>query len=143
MIADKSIRRWMTLGMVSLWVTACSHSPSASDIPPGANFSTQILADDTKLFTYTQRFMRGGPEMSGDVDYTTIDNPKMMRERDGMRATITKASRKGLEGMLAQNNYCRDGYMVLEQYEQHGSYIIRGECRDGATGADRERFYAK
>lgn len=139
-IASKGAHRWVALGVVA-WLAACSHTPSPNDIPPDADFSTKILSDDTKLFTYSQRFMRGGPGMPGDTD-VTIDNPKMMRERDSMRASITKVSRKGLEAMLAQNHYCRDGYMVLEQYEQHGSYIIRGECRESATSADREKFYA-
>lgn len=141
MIARQNMSRWMVCSVLLLGLSACSHTPNASDIPSGANFSTKILADDTKLFTYTQRFMRGAPDMPGDAD-ATIDNPKMMRERDGMREAISKSSRKGVEAMLAQNNYCRDGYMVLEQYEQHGSYIVRGECRDGATSADREKFNA-
>lgn len=141
MIVSQSASRWVALGVVSWWLVACSHAPSAGDIPSGVDFATKILADDTKLFTYSQRFMRGESGASGDADYTTIDNPKMMRERDGMRAALTKSSRKGLEVTLTQNHYCRDGYMVLEQYEQHGSYIIRGECRDAATSADREKFY--
>lgn len=138
MIADKNVHRWWVLGMAWVWLSACSHTPSASDIPPGVDFSTKILPDDTKLFVYTQRFMRGGEVMPG-TDYATIDNPKMMQERDRMRAAISKVARKGLEATLAQNNYCREGYMVLEQYEQHGSYIIRGECRDAATSVDRDK----
>lgn len=140
MIARESVRRWIALGFAALSLVACSHAPSANDIPPGVDFSTKILADDSKLFVYSQRFMRGGPPTSDEMDYTTIDNPKVMRERDSMRAMLPKVSRKGLEATLAQNNYCRDGYMVLEQYEQHGSYIIRGECREAATSADREKF---
>ena len=138
MIADKCAR-WVALSMTALGLVACSNTPDASDIPPGAEFATKILADDTKLFTYSQRFMRGGMRAPETGDFQTIDNPQMMRDRDNMRAAISKASRKGLEAMLAQNNYCRDGYMVIEQYEQHGSYIIRGECRDSATNTDREK----
>ena len=128
------LRRLALMVLPTLWLGACSHAPSARDIAPGAGFTTKILPDSTKLFTYSQRFMRGG----GDV--STIDRPQAMRERDGMRETMTKVAQKGLEAMLAQNGYCRASYMVLEQYEEHGSYIIRGECRDSATDSDRERF---
>jgi hypothetical protein len=31
----------------------------------------------------------------------------------------------------------------LEQYDQHGSYVIRGECRDEATAEDRNKFSSK
>ncbi len=138
MIASK-YAQWTLPIAIALIMTACSHAPSADDIPPGADFAAKILADDIKLFTYTQPFMRGGAAPEAN-DFQTIDNPKMMRERENMRAAIAKSARRGLEAMLAQNNYCRAGYMVLEQYEQHGSYIIRGECRDGATNVDREKF---
>lgn len=140
MSTSKHARWWAALVLVGVLMAACSHAPSASDIPPGVDFSTKILIDDTKLFVYTQRFMRGGSAPSDAVDFATIDNPKMMRERDSMRAGMSKTARKGLEATLAQNNYCRGGYMVLEQYEQHGNYIIRGECRDAASSADREKF---
>jgi hypothetical protein len=141
MVADKKYAyRWMALCVMSICAIACSHTPSASDIPPGAAFTANILADDTKLFTYSQRFTRDGSELYGETDYASMENPRTLRAREGMRKAVMKASHNGLEAMLAQNNYCRDDYMVLEQYEQHGTYIIRGECRDAATHEDREKF---
>ncbi|MFT3929500.1 MAG: hypothetical protein QM709_04290 [Spongiibacteraceae bacterium] len=122
-------------------LAACSHTPSASDIPPNVSFVTKILGDDTKLFTYTVHRGRGGP--GGDEDMPEMQD---MPSRGGMRGgpgrdePSSKVMVRGAEAMLLQNHYCRDGFMVLEQYEQHRNYIIRGECRDAATSADREKF---
>lgn len=137
-MTNQNVWRGVTAAIAVLWLSACSHTPSIDDIPPGATFTTKILADDTKLFTYSQRFGRRGPN-EGDMD----DRASEERIRSGSSnrtAQIAQTGLRGVQAMLAQNHYCRDGYMVLEQYEQHGSYIIRGECRDAANAADRSKF---
>lgn len=130
--------RWVTTGIAVLWLSACSHTPSVDDIPPGATFTTKILADDTKLFTYSQRFGRRG-RSEGDMDDSASEE-RIRSENSHRTAQVAQMGLRGVQAMLAQNHYCRDGYMVLEQYEQHGSYIIRGECRDAANAAERSKF---
>ena len=120
-----------------LWLSACSHTPGAGDIPPGATFTTKILADDTKLFVYSQRFARrGSGSDEGEKDFDAAPD----RGGSGRSEQMAKVALRGMQAMLAQNHYCRDGYVVLEQYDQHGSYFIRGECRDAATSAERAKF---
>jgi len=126
---------WSALAVVPI-LAACSHTPTAADIPPGATFTANILADNTKLFVYTQRLGRGGPPRD---EYAAIDGPGG-REREAERAHAPQIAKNGVQAMLAQNHYCRDGYMVLEQYDQRGSYVVRGECRDAATADDRNKF---
>lgn len=133
----KNMCRWLVVGVAALWLSACSHTPSAADIPPGATFTTKILADDTKLFVYSQRFARRGPN-GGEGDDGLNEAPE--RGGSGRSAEMAKISLRGVEAMLAQNHYCRDGYVVLEQYDQHGSYFIRGECRDAVNAAERSKF---
>lgn len=144
MIAHISVRltimhRWIALGVLGLCVTACSHAPDASDIPPSVSFTTKILGDDTKLFTYTLHRGRSGPGEDDDI----LDASRGGDMRGGgprRDAPSSKTMLRGVEAILGQNNYCRSGYMVLEQYEQQRNYIVRGECRDGATREDREKF---
>lgn len=140
----KSIPYLACASFAAALLSACAHTPSADDIPPGATFTANILADNTKLFVYTQRFGRGGPARD---EYAEIDGYEGRgrssgggRERGAERSGVSQAAQKGVQAMLAQNKYCRDGYMVLEQYDQHGSYVVRGECRDAATADDRNKF---
>lgn len=114
-------------------IAACSHTPSAADIPPQASFTANILADNTKLFVYRQRGF-GGPPREDEVG--SLDRG----ERRPKTEDEQKMARRGVEAMLMQNHYCRDGYMVLEQYEQQRSFVVRGECRDAADASDREKY---
>lgn len=145
MIANNSVQRWLAGSVAGLCLAACSHAPSASDIPPNVSFAAKILNDDTKLFTYTVHRGRGGP--GGDEDMPEMGGGGGrgggMGGGPGRSAPSSKALLLGVDAMLAQNHYCRDGYVVLEQYDQHGNYIIRGECKDAATSADREKFAQK
>ncbi|MDB6062402.1 MAG: hypothetical protein JWM78_2505 [Verrucomicrobiaceae bacterium] len=138
MVAFAKLRIVLTVFAAPAWLalSACSHTPSPEDIPAGASFITNILADDTKLFTYRQRGF-GGPPRENEAGA-----PERGGERGPKTEQMQKMAERGVVAMLMQNHYCREGYMVLEQYEQQRSYIVRGECRDAASQADREKYSA-
>lgn len=127
-----SLLVWSALAVV---LSACGHTPSAADIPSGASFSATILADGTKLFLYKQPGFRGPP-----------DEERLGPTERGQRGPTTeqmqKVALRGVTATLAQNQYCRTGHMVLEQYPQQRSYVVRGECRESADQADREKYPA-
>lgn len=119
-----------------LSIVGCSHTPSAADIPAGATFTANILADGTKLFVYRQRGFGAPLPREGEV------GAPEQRERGPTTEQLQKAAKRGVDAMLAQNHYCREGYMVLEQYQQQRAYIVRGECRDAVNADERARFPA-
>jgi hypothetical protein len=106
---------------------ACAHRPDADDVPRGVDFSTQILADDTKLFRVLVR--ESLPERPRPASQPS----QPQRERDIDLKAIASA-------MLAQNSYCRTGFIVLEQYRQQHTRVLRGECRESADAGDRRHF---
>lgn len=105
-----------------------------------ASFTTDILPNGTKLFTFELE-PQGPPDGAG---------PRMQRGGPGpgpdgrppRRGPSAAASHKQLASLLAENHYCREGYVTLQQYGLYGGYTIRGECRDGADDSDRSRFPA-
>jgi hypothetical protein len=123
----------LAIGTAALILSACSHTPTASDIPPGASFTATILTDGTKLFVYKQRGMGGPPS---ETELGQIERGKRGPNTEQMQ----KIAQRGADAMLAQNHYCRTGYMVLEQYEQQRSFVVRGECREAADSSDREKY---
>jgi hypothetical protein len=143
MLSEFHMAKYRIYGAISaitaLCLAACSHTPDAGDIPPSANFTTKILANDTKLFVYSQRFGRGRPG-GEDEPYEGGQGRGSFFGGPPSSAQMSQGALRGVQAMLAQNHYCRDGYVVLEQYDEHGKYIVRGECRDAATSADREKF---
>lgn len=126
----RALVRCSLLPAVAL-LAACAHAPDSGDVPPGASFEANILTDGTKLFVYAVR--RGG---AGDRESAGDGGPRPQQASTRGAQNM----KRGLEGMLAQNHYCRDGYLVLEQYDDRTGSVIRGECREAATAHDRELF---
>lgn len=90
-------------------------------------FETEILDNDTKFFTF--RLIR-----------RALPSPGVMpagRPRDDLTMAYLEAR---LEANLAENGYCRDGYLELDSSLAISQTFIRGECREAATQADRQRF---
>lgn len=115
---------------VSALLAGCGGTPDRPDAPQGS-FRTEILPNGTKLFTYTL----GVPAPDKRANGGDMPPP-------GARARLPDPH-KSLQQMLEQNRYCRDGYVTLEQYRMGMQQVVRGECRDDATGEDRQRFSAQ
>jgi hypothetical protein len=47
---------------------------------------------------------------------------------------------ENLELRLADNRYCREGYIELDSYFSRVRSYIRGECKEAATDEDRQAF---
>jgi hypothetical protein len=129
-----------TLTIAAL-LTACGHTPSANDIPQGANFSANILDNGTKLFTFSTRLPRtardGDSVREESASRRGADQPE---PRLRMQADLAQANKKAVQAMLQENGYCREGYVLLEMYEDRLDYVIRGECRDAANDSDRAKY---
>jgi hypothetical protein len=106
----------------ALCLAACAGiwpAPSFSD-----EFATEISANGTKFFTYVRHFPKGTAEHYRDSSGTKSD----------------KTLHAAVQAKLDATAYCRDGYLTLERYLANGIARIRGECRDGASDSDREKF---
>ncbi|MCH1931653.1 hypothetical protein L9G16_15840 [Shewanella sp. A25] len=152
-------------GCISL--IACSSAPIEPQDFAGKlkdKFTTDIRADGLKLFTYQasiveQRGLRGEPD--GDQDMSRQGSRPESGTRQGpMRQHSQGGREQGRNGMnktedlelwgqqvelgltktLEMTGYCRDGYFELSRYIESGRGEIRGECKDGATDADKQKF---
>lgn len=127
-------RAWLL--SILLGAAGCAHhQPGPGDIVPGSEFNANILDDGTKLFVFSVPMAR--PGKGGDIRREMDDDEAQMQRA---RREVSRPGPQAMQAMLAQNGYCREGYLVLEQYEHQRRYVTRGECRDGATEQDRERF---
>lgn len=114
-------------GTLALLLAGCGSAPKKPEEIPGT-FRTDILANGTKLFTYTL----GTPAPDRRANSGTMPPP-------GTRIDLPDPH-KPLRALLEQNRYCRDGYLTLQQSRMGMQQVVRGECRDDATAEDRERF---
>lgn len=128
---------------LSLLLVACGSTPGARGVPPGANFAANILPDGTKLFTFSTHLPHPPTEgVRGASAYRDGEDEQAERRRR-MPVNLADANKRALQEMLQENSYCREGYLLHELYEDRTEYVIRGECRDAATDADRARYSHK
>lgn len=121
------VRHALVALTLSSLLVACGSSPRQGDKIPGT-FRPDILANGTKLFTYTL----GTPAPDRRANSGTMPPP-------GTRIDLPDPH-KPLRALLEQNRYCRDGYLTLQQSRMGMQQVIRGECRDAATAEDMQRF---
>ncbi len=136
MLPLRPLARAAGIAALSL-LAACGHAPSARDVPPGASFAADILGDGTKLFTFSARL----PQRPLETARSLQDEERQQAEgHRRSRIDYAEGSKRALQAMIEENGYCREGYVLHELYEDRTDYVIRGECRDAATDADRARY---
>lgn len=153
LFARRYLRRWMVAITLSfILLSACSSTPGPKDIPASTEFSTRILADSTKLFTlkvHSERSRSGAVREGGSMredggrggDCFPCEPGDARSGGIGGGTRIRTLDLKSIAtAMIAENHFCRDGFVVLEQFQQERSQIVRGECRDSADASDRARF---
>jgi hypothetical protein len=111
-------------------ITACSGLPGLQPDGPAPLFRTHINEEGSKRFTFEAAPLDTLPTRQQVNDGSRISRSKSLLER---RDALQDAQ---LTQTLAEQKYCRDGYIVLSQT----SWKIRGECNETANQADRDAF---
>lgn len=116
---------WIVLTALVTILCGCQNSP-----PQSVRFDTLITDDDVKRF-----------QLTFEQPARVLQLP---RRGDGNqqqpRAPSEEYMRATLQRILEDNNYCRQGHLVFGRSAGQTSYRLRGECRDPASAADRQRF---
>ncbi|MCT8869631.1 hypothetical protein [Shewanella xiamenensis] len=148
--------RSISLTLLScLTLLACSSAPIDPSEFAGKfkdKLTTDIRADGLKLFTYQAGFAE---EYSPrDVTERPFPHEERMRQvaqdpREQRRLYQQQADvldiwgrqvELGLEKTLEMTGYCREGYFELSRIIESGRGEIRGECKEGATEEDKQKF---
>ena len=113
-------------------------------------FTTDIKGDGIKLFTYSARTIQPKErDSSTTLPHETRMQSKALSASDlrRMRADEIKSLDDwglqvdlGLNKTLDMTGYCREGYIELSRIIEYGRGEIRGECNEGATEADKQKF---
>lgn len=138
---------------LTLLFSACSSQSQLPENPRG-HLQTEIKADAIKLFTF--RFMLPAQYLSPqsppiepscrekNCRQSSARGKQAMLKRQKKHSDDTKEFEKEAEqhlaGKLATTGYCRAGYIELDRFTFERELHIRGECKDGATSEDYQRF---
>lgn len=106
-------------------------------------FETEILENNTKLFTFSLAESHTNTAASAVFDETGTQarHDSIARSGRDPRFNVTiQYLRARVEMKLAENGYCREGYLELDAALAITQTFIRGECREAATERDIQRF---
>ncbi|MGE6314570.1 hypothetical protein ACQKC1_02100 [Shewanella baltica] len=147
--------RYLSLAILSCFsLIACSSAPIDPSELAGKlrdKLTTDIKADDLKLFSYTARLVDDKSNM-GDADrpfphdarVRSMQDPREQRRAmQDLQDSLEVWGRQvelGLTKTLEMTGYCREGYIELSRIIEPGRGEIRGECQEGATNADKQKF---
>lgn len=115
--------KWVFVSACLLVLTACSGIGKVSNYKQ--SFTPKIYSDDSKRFEFTMRY-QGRVNANRPERYNPESFAKKMNEQ--------------LRIELEANEFCRDGYFVIQRYDQPVNAMIQGECRESASAQDHERW---
>lgn len=135
------------LATLATTISACASKPELAPIGPVTDkFSTEILADGTKLFEYRIDIAQHKHSSKAQSPWQLANAPVQVSQHRGNRRQADKPSQlelhmlNNVEQRLQQTGYCAKDYYELSRLVMHDHAEFRGECYDGATAADKEKF---
>ncbi|RTR36576.1 hypothetical protein EKG38_23460 [Shewanella canadensis] len=147
----KNIIKIMSVLIALSTISACaSHKTDPDDFKNRVKdrFKTDIRSNGIKLFTYKAKLEmpeEGNTELAHQERIKELK--KQSRSKSAKRSIYTpdlsdwtEQIELGLSKTLDMTGYCREGFMELSRMIEVGRAEIRGECNEGATDEDRERF---
>src|SRR5690625_4091071 len=106
------------------------------------SLDVEIRPNDSKLFGYRREEPTGARAHEAQVQRMRAQRRggpgAGPRDRGGVRSY--RLLRANTQRALLSTGFCRDGYLELDRRISINVLWLRGECRDGATDEDRERF---
>lgn len=101
--------------------------------------SIEVLPNTSKLFVYRLSM----PESMRRPLVQVYDSPKeasQHRRREPMGESAYRRLRADTERAVRVTGYCREGMLELDYRLSYEEMWMRGECKEGATEQDQERF---
>jgi hypothetical protein len=149
------LKRLSLLALIAS-LTACAFNRVDPDDYIGKfrdRLNAEILGDGIKIFTYKARLavpildpieerrVQDRPFGRSEDDYR--DYMMAQRKAEDDRELWIEQVELGLEKTLAMSGFCRDGYHELNRFIDFDRAEIRGECKEGASQEDKEKYTRK
>lgn len=135
----------------SALLAGCATKPSMPEMGE-TFFETKINADGTKLFAFSMDMGRpdadgGNKERKGRGDRGRGQrgargqgNAQSGADNEDRLAKQQSKLYAALDETLAENHYCREGYIEIDTHQTEGRVHLLGECKDAANELDRLDF---
>ena len=116
--------------------SACSTSNASKKRAEQLRFETRISASGLKHFEIRER-------QPHDTESEGVHQESRQRAVPRSRKSLARALKsleKQATKVIADTQYCRRGFWVLDADSDHKGAYLRGECNDLASDSDRLNF---
>lgn len=103
------------------------------------SLAIQIMPNTSKLFVYSLSAPEGMRRNLVQI-YSSPDDASQHRRREPEGERSYRRLRQNAERAVRATGYCREGFLQLDYRMSRDDLWLRGECREGATEEDLERF---
>lgn len=124
---------FLTILLTILLVSSCVNKPPD---PALAKFDTRITESGLKHFQVTIKHNRREQAPEERIGKKPQRNKKGKQSLEKTRKLLMKLA----DVHILENNYCRDGYWLLDEQLYPPRQNIRGECNDIASKQDRQNY---
>ena len=136
-------KRALWLLTMALLLMSCSTNNGRSYVETKMTetLEIEIFPNTSKMFTYRLRWPEPAPgQMNGmpGSDRRGAPNAGVKLGRDTHDRLLVNTAY-----VVEHSGYCRDGFFELDRSISRFHLWVRGECKDGATDADRQAFGSK
>lgn len=128
------IRRTALTAMLVTTLAACGGMSGYAAPPADERLIPEITAEGTKFFVLQRDYLRSAQ----NTDSATPTRPRGRAGDDLLMAERNIEQRLTL--IMERTAYCREGFFELYREQTLTGFSVRGECREVASEADRERF---
>jgi hypothetical protein len=129
-------KNFCTVGVLTLAVLLLTACASDTDVfsARSEKFTTRIYANGLKQFQLAYE----KPVLSEQQRNASMNGMHHNHTREKLAEEIIKR----LELKLKETGYCRQGYILSREFSTLSleDLVIKGECVEGATDADRKAF---
>lgn len=136
-------KRALWLLAMALLLMSCSTNNGRSYVETKMTetLEIEIFPNTSKMFTYRLRWPEPAPGQMNGMPGSDRRGPpdagvKLGRDTHD-RLLVNTAY------VVEHSGYCRDGFFELDRSISRFHLWVRGECKDGATDADRKAFGSK
>ncbi len=140
LISEKKMKMVISLSAALFLLSACASNTNSSLPVSEENFVTHVTESGAKQFSYSLKFEvnerggRGSGKGMGrgqgrGMGRGGMPNKQDLQERIAERkAKAEERLMARLEDKLAENQYCANGFDIIDQYFGRGVMQVKGEC---------------
>lgn len=132
---------FVLLPWVTLLLVGCSNAGrSYVESEMVETLEVEILPNTSKMFTYRLRWPEDHIPSHIHVDRGSGGGREFQRGGVDIGRSTYERLRENTAYVVRQSGYCREGFFELDRSISRYHLWVRGECKDGASAADKATF---